>query len=55
MKEKNTAIISTEKLRTMNEGELGKLLDFMDQFGLSVDLASTSFVPGLPAPEETND
>lgn len=48
LKDKNTAIISTEKLRGMKEHELGALLDFMDKFGLSVDLASTSEVPALP-------
>lgn len=51
VKDKNTAIISTEKLRSMKEEELAKLLDFMDRFGLSVDLASTAEVRGLPAPE----
>lgn len=44
VKDKNTAIISTEKLRSMKEEDLGKLLDFMDRFGLTVDLAATSEV-----------
>lgn len=47
VKDKNTAIISTEKLRNMSEKELGGLLDFMDKFGLTVDLASTADVPPL--------
>lgn len=45
VKDKNTAIISTEKLRDMSEDKLGQLLDFMDQFGLTIDLVSTSEVP----------
>ena len=51
VKDKNTAIISTEKLRAMSEKDLGVLLDFMDRFGLSVDLASTAEVPALPGGE----
>lgn len=44
VKEKNAAVISTDKLRSMKTEDLGKLLDFMDRFGLSLDLASTAEV-----------
>ena len=41
VKEKNAAIISTEKLRSMPTAELARFLDFMDKLGMSVDLAAT--------------
>lgn len=46
---RNAAIISSEKLRSMSTQKLGQLLDMMDELGISVEVEETRTVS---APEE---
>ena len=45
IKERNSAYLSTERMRSMSTEELEQFLSFMDRFGVAVDLTSTRELP----------